>query len=607
MFALLSQKSTDCVSVIMYLMKRALISAGACALLLLLTVSCSTTKVTPRQVTEAPPPAPSSQPPKPPAHEYKTVIRCREDTKMTFNSCGIGVLPFIRPFFYDVDGDGSQELIAGSKDGTLRLYKKTDGTPAWIMVPHYFDGVKAGAFSAPAMGDIDGDGKPELLLGTGGFSSDSGQVIVYGNSGSLSRPSWEIVSAGAVRVGNDATPALADLDGDGRPDLIIGNSTGHLQLFRNKSAGGKILFIKDGSCFRNVHLGMYAAPAVTATGRKIIVISGNSMGKLNILEKQVGRSCSWRKAALNISLSSFAAPAFIESRDHHREDLVVSDGDGNLHYFRNGGSYLEWEEISSLFSGRILPGPACAPSVASIDGRRVMVVGNIYGRLKLFEAVSAARSLPWEERADFFKGVKLRGFSRGVLTRWEGKDLLITGEQDGILRAFLNYGSFSDPAWVERKEFFKGLPEMEHAAPAVFDLDGDGRWELIAGDAGGGVRAFRYGTGNNGMTGWSELKEIFRNVKVDRFAAPALYRDYDRLWLLAGEQDGRIMTYIADAGMKGPSVFHENGPLDGIVVKNHSSPSADMKNGLISLSVGDYDGNLRHFSCREERVEVGTR
>jgi hypothetical protein len=76
------------------------------------------------------------------------------------------------------------------------------------------------------------------------------------------------------------------------------------------------------------------------------------------------------------------------------------------------------------------------------------------------------------------------------------------------------------------------------------------------------------------------------------------------LWLLAGEQDGRIITYVADPCGNGSTAFRENGVLDGIRVHNHSSPSAAMNNGLISLSVGDYDGNLSHFACREERVEV---
>lgn len=579
------------------------LNAGAAVFILVFFISCSTTKETAPPVTVTAPP-PVAKPGKPSPPEYKTLIRCREDTKITFNSCGIRALPFIRPFFYDITGDGRQEMIAGSKDGYLRLYEKTAGADGWTLVPHYFDGVRAGAFSAPAAGDIDGDGKPEILLGTGGFSSDSGRVVLYRNSGTPDQPLWKKVPMKEIRVGNDATPALADVDGDGMPDIIVGNSTGHLLLFRNRSRAGRISFTKDSSCFRKIHLDMYAAPAVTISRSKVIIIAGNSMGRLYLIEKHQGKGCTWRKTVLNLRLSSFAAPAFTVNGSDKKKDLVVSDGDGKLHYFRNEGNYRKWEERASLFSGRILPGPACAPAVSSVEGSTVMVVGNIYGKLKLFESVNIPGRLPWAERPHFFKGLKLRGFSRGVLTVWEGKDLLITGEQDGLLRAFFNMGSFDNPAWVERKGFFGSLPKMEHAAPTVFDIDGDGRWELIVGDADGRVRAFRYKTGKDGMPLWSEIRGIFSDVKVARFATPAVYKDPGRLWLLAGEQDGRIIAYFADRTGKGWKAFRESGVLGGIHVRNHSSPSVTTKDGVISLSVGDYDGNLSHFACREKKVEI---
>ena len=59
----------------------------------------------------------------------------------------------------------------------------------------------AGAFSSPAVGDIDGDGRPELILGTGGFSSESGRVLIYKNSGSTDRPSWVKMDIPKVSVG----------------------------------------------------------------------------------------------------------------------------------------------------------------------------------------------------------------------------------------------------------------------------------------------------------------------------------------------------------------------------------------------------------------------
>jgi hypothetical protein len=149
--------------------------------------------------------------------------------------------------------------------------------PNWGLDGHYFDGGEE--FSAPAAGDIDGDGKPEMLVGTGGFSKDSGKVICYKNEGTPLRPVWKRMDLPEINVGNDATPALFDIDNDGQDDLIVGNSTGNLFLFRAARTGKGIAFVKDTAYFKGVQLGMYVVPAVTAYQNKILIIAGNGMGK----------------------------------------------------------------------------------------------------------------------------------------------------------------------------------------------------------------------------------------------------------------------------------------------------------------------------------------
>ncbi|MEW6109969.1 MAG: VCBS repeat-containing protein [Nitrospirota bacterium] len=560
-------------------------------------------------ITSPRPPYPPVKPPPeivtPP--KYKTYLKCYEETKNNFNRCGIEILPFIRTVFFDIDNDGIQEMIAGSKDGLLRLYRRSgsDDKPVWSLVENYFDGIRAGAFSSPAAGDIDNDGRPEILVGTGGFSSNSGIVVFYKNSGSLSKPFWKKIVLTEPEVGDDATPALSDIDHDGMPDLIVGNSNGNLFLFRNKSGGGKIIFKKDISFFKGLDLGMYVVPAVTVDSDKIVLIAGNSMGKLYLLEKTNGSNSLWKKSTLGISLSSFAAPTFINNGNKGLKDLVISDGNGQLYYYKNmNGNYTGWRESSDFFSDRLFTGPACTPALSDLNGISFMVVGNINGEIRIFEHNRSSGRLPWIERPDFFRNIKLSSFSRGIITEWKGKYLLITGQQDGILRAFLNSGSFDKPSWIEQKQFFRGIPKIPHAAPAVFDINGDGKWELIVGDVDGFVKGFRYDLSGDGKPIWKEINNSFDHVKVDRYATPALFSDSDNIYLLVGQQDGKINTFISHINKSGIPVFFKEGYIQGIKVNNHSSPSAFVKNGLIEISVGDYNGNLKHFACQKDTVEV---
>jgi len=599
-----------------------LIKLPALSLLLLFIFSCATSR---EQIVR--PPAPLPEPPAPPAvivspspepmpatpdvvRRYRQYIKCGEDTKAVFNSCGIDALPFIRTTFYDVDGDGADEMIAGSKDGLLRLYKNTGSTdsPSWEIVEHYFDGIQVGAFSAPAAGDIDNDGLPEILVGSGGFSTASGNISVYKNSGTRIKPVWRKVDMPELRVGNDAAPALLDVDNDGRPDIIAGNSTGNLFLFRNRSSAGRIVFEKDAAFFKGVKLGMYAAPAATMCGdkgaNKICVIAGNDTGKLYILERSVNGKAAWSREQLKISFAGFTSPAFISGGGRNR-DLVVSESSGGLHYFRNkDGGYRKWEETPLMFDGRIIAGLACAPAVSHILDGTFMVIGNIDGELKFFEYRPMSGKLPWAEKKAFAGVAKLPGYSRAVLAEWQGGYLLITGQQDGKLRAFLNSGTINRPKWVEQKKFFGSLPLMMHAAPAVFDLDGDGRWELIVGDEAGVIRGFRYRLKADGMPVWEAIPDMFNGVKVGRFAVPSLFRDGEKIYLLSGRQDGKLILFASGTDAEGRTVFSREAYLEGVAVNEHSAPSAFSNNGVIEISVGDYSGNLKHFACRNTVEEV---
>lgn len=567
--------------------------------------SCAIKEIPPSvEAPPGPPPLTLSEPPVP--RRYKTVLNCSDNTNVFFNRCGIEALPFIRTVFFDMDGDGLQEMIAGNKDGSLRLYRNhgTMTDPAWCVVDRYFDGIAAGAFLVPAVGDIDHDGKPEIVVGTGGFSSDSGRVLFYKNIATSIRPVWEKMTMPEIRVGNDATPALFDADDDGDLDIIVGNSAGRLFLFRNTIKNEMRYFEKDGSYFKGISLGMYAVPAASSYGSRDVIIAGNSLGKLYLLERIGGEKSDWKKSQLHLSVSCFASPTFVGNADQDGKDMVVSDCDGRLYYFGNRDGYRKWEELPLFFTERILPGPVSAPAVTEIDGKSYMVVGNIYGELKLFEYVQSSKGLPWIEKYGVFGDIKLPGFSRGVLTFWEGRHLLITGQQNGLLKAFRNDNNLeASSSWTELKGFFDSIPACMHAAPYVFDIDGDGKWELIVGGAEGDVRGFRYEYGEDGNPVWKEIDEMFKYVRAGRFAAPAVFRNDERLYLLVGQQDGQIkkfMTYMTETG----PVFFEDGMLDQVRLRNHSSPSVIEKNGMIELSVGDYDGNLEHYICEKNLVEI---
>jgi hypothetical protein len=163
---------------------------------------------------------------------------------------------YAAPALWDYNKDGKPDLLVGAYNGKLQLWEHT-GTPtapAFTLVDDYFGKIRSNEFlytynppnyapdgyAVPYVCDLNGDQKPELLVGC-----VYGAVQVYSldiTSVPDSLPYWKhfLLYPGSqdgpeVQLGSFVTPAAADLDGDGWQELVCGNSRGGLHLFSNSS------------------------------------------------------------------------------------------------------------------------------------------------------------------------------------------------------------------------------------------------------------------------------------------------------------------------------------------------------------------------------------
>ncbi len=109
----------------------------------------------------------------------------------------------------DLDGDGKDEILFGSKNDTLYAFHH-DGTVL------FKQDMGADILATPAIADLDNDGSPEIVLGT-----MDGQLHVLTAQGEKYSP-FPIVLGGPVM----ADAALADLDKDGLLDVVLGAHDG---------------------------------------------------------------------------------------------------------------------------------------------------------------------------------------------------------------------------------------------------------------------------------------------------------------------------------------------------------------------------------------------
>jgi hypothetical protein len=115
----------------------------------------------------------------------------------------------------------------------------------------------------PALGDIDGDGLPEIVT-----NDQSGHIVAYDNRGKIKWIDPDV--GGYTRETNEYCHAIAiyDLDGDGAPEILS-----WFEVFDNK---GKRMFGRDASAFQNQYFCAAPTAADLDGDGKLEVIFGNA-------------------------------------------------------------------------------------------------------------------------------------------------------------------------------------------------------------------------------------------------------------------------------------------------------------------------------------------
>ena len=385
----------------------------------------------------------------------------------------------------DLDRDGRLDIVSvhesdvrydGTPDGFVRIAFRTNRPDRWVNVT-LASGAEAGAPEDVALGDMNGDGYPDVVV-----AAELGHLIYFQNpgKGARSQPWPRLIVPGTKGRGSFIRVFVADYDGDGRLEVSAANKVEQNPNPRTPPGPISVFDIVgtplDGASWRELALGTYgvaqnAMPVDIDADGDIDIVGGARVGaRLIIFRNEKGRftpiemqSEGSRTGGFNLAFHDFNADG--------RLDIVAVSG-------QRLGWYAQPENLDGVWRfhsiGEFGPDRMTGIALGDIDGDGDMdaISGGYSDMPRDMDgdlAVTAAMGrLGWFENPGVATGEWVRHDisrrRRGMFDAFIAQDVDGDGDMD-----FVGTRGNSEPYdgvyWLEQVRSPTPLPAFTRARP----------------------------------------------------------------------------------------------------------------------------------------------
>ncbi|MCS7035713.1 MAG: FG-GAP-like repeat-containing protein [Saprospiraceae bacterium] len=382
---------------------------------------------------------------------------------------------------YDDDGDGDLEMVSGDVSFRCLNQMTNYGTPkqAWMAqqdatFPSYSTPVELPQFPGAYYIDANNDGKGDMLVAPnvryGG--EDRNNVWFYENTAATGHffelENRRFLVGDMIDAGSATHPAIADVNGDGLLDIVVGNAG----FYTTSSIGTATLYLW-------LNTGTPTAPRFELA------------------------NSDWLGLSAYANISSDYTPAFGDLDNDGDLDLLIGSVATGLYCFLNTagpGKPMQLQQDFRPMWASMNTGTFGAPFIVDVDqdGAMDIIVGRRNGSIAYFRNIGAPDNPVFAAQPTISRlgAIDTRtpigvGFSRpAVIAQPNGQRWVVCGNLDGTLEAYTSL-SPTDAAFPLVSKTWGNVDEGERSSPAFGDLDGDGKLEAVVGNLRGGLSIFR--------------------------------------------------------------------------------------------------------------------
>ncbi len=375
----------------------------------------------------------------------------------------IGNTPCLSAFAADIDGNDTLDIAVIDTAGGLKVWR-ADGSVLRSL------GIGTTTRADLAIGDVAGDSKLEVVV-----AGNDTFVTVVPVSGAPTR----------IKVGDRvfAAPVLADLDGDGKKEIIVGSSDMKLYAWKGDGSLMPGFPVAVGTEIR-------APVAVTDTVRpQIVLLSGD--GRLFLFNPDGSLVSGFPIVLSSSPYYAKAQPVVADfDRDGSKEIAVVAGGEHDYRFYVVGldgvVKFQSREFIRSPFTGTL--------AAADMDGDEYVDVlaASMNDLFALGRNAALVTNYPFTQDSTY-STTELAGnwiITFDTYFQYLSSPVVADVDSDGVPDVVIGSPQYGLLGFNGRTgEPLRFFPLMVtagiSAVPLVVDLDGDGKVELAAGSDSG--------------------------------------------------------------------------------------------------------------------------